>query len=215
MLGFAMHLGAALYEAMVVAPMWSASPPKSITSWAMLANRPNSAALFHPLAGVIVVAMLLAWVSGVTVRGWRRWWLTLALAASAALVAVTFLMVLPCERLLFGSVALGDGDAPTLIALTGEWIRAAALRFAVLLVGAWATWRAQLAISAATANASASRGAALPEYSLGRAAAKTRHGREFSLGEPRERDIVLGEEAANPRDRWRGTLPRGRRTAKK
>jgi hypothetical protein len=212
LLGFAIYLGAAVYEAAVIAPLWSAAPPASVSAWAALPIRPDSSALFQPLVAIIVVATSMAWMSGLTERGWRRWWLTVALACAAALAADVVLLLTPCERSLFGAAALADHDNAVLIALTGDWIRASAFRFAALIVGAWSTYRAQLAgmLGASTStvlNEAASAASATP--------ARSRRTREFAFGDELEEEVTLGEEAVNPRERWRTSLPRRHRTAKK
>ena len=45
LVAFAVYLGAAIYEAAVVAPLWSLSPPASVSAWAALKIRPDSSAL--------------------------------------------------------------------------------------------------------------------------------------------------------------------------
>jgi len=211
---FAVHFGAAVYEAAVIAPLWCLDPPKSVSAWLTLAHRPDSSALFHPLGAVIVVATAMSWISGLTTRGWRRWWLTLAFAAAAAFAATTVVLVMPCERQLFGAVALGDADGARIVALTGDWIRAAAFRLAALLVGFWAAYRAQVAGMVADLP-TAQRAADFELGPVERGRGATSRGHEFSLGDDGRPEVALGDEASNPRERWRGSLPARRRTAKK
>jgi len=212
LVAFAVHLGAAVYEAAVIAPLWSLSPPASVSAWVALQGRPDSSTLFDPLVAVIVVATTMAWISGIAERGWRRWWLTLALLCAAALAAVVVVLVTPCERSLFGAASLGERDAAAVIALTGDWMRAAASRCAALLVGAWAAYRAQLAGMLGQAPA-----AALREVRSGASTLPSggRRAREFAFGDEAEDEVALGDEPANPRDRWRASLPRRRGTGKK
>jgi len=205
LVAFAVYLGAAVYEAAVIAPMWSLTPPASVKAWAALDARPDSSALFQPLVAIIVVATSMAWISGISERGWRRWWLTLALACAGALAAIVVVMLMPCERSLFGAAALGDRDAADVVALTGEWIRAAAMRLAALLVGAWAAYRAQLAGMLGATSASA----------LREAPSTGRRARDFAFGDEVDDEVTLGDDAGNPRERWMTSLPRRRRTAKK
>jgi len=209
---FAAYFGAAIYEAAVVAPLWSLDPPKSVEAWKAVTVRPDSSSLFEPLAVVVVVATMMAWISGLATRGWRRWWLTLAMVAAAAVAAVTLVLVLPAERELFGPGA-DEGNAATVVAWTGEWIRAAAMRLAALLVGMWSLGRAQLAGGSAYAR----RAAGSEAFTIGTDGppVRVRRTREFSFGDDDRPEITLGDEAENPRERWRRSLPGNRRTAKK
>ncbi|HEY2775983.1 MAG TPA: hypothetical protein VGK20_18225 [Candidatus Binatia bacterium] len=214
---FAVHLGASVYEAAVIAPLWSVAPPKSVTAWASLPIRPDSATFFHSLVAVIGVASLMAWISGLSARGWRRWWLTLMLACAVALAVITVVTVMPLERELFGGGALGDKDGASLVAMTGDWVRAAAFRFAALIVGAWSAWRAQVCAIASrrVEHAVAHDDAAFVIAAEPSRAVRTRRPREFSFGDEDDVDVTIGDEAVTPRDRWRRSLPGGRRTAKK
>lgn len=211
LLAFGLHLGASLYDAVVVFPLWSGDLPKSVTAWATMDARPDPSRLFTPLVAAIVFATAMAWISGLSARGSRRWWLTLALVAACGLASVTLAQVMPVERELFGPAAFGEGDRALLVGLVGDWMRVSAIRMAVLAAGAWLTWRAQLAGSATWP----SRGAE-PAADRGSAPRRgARRPREFSLGDPSEPEIALGDDPANPRRQWQGSLPRRRRTAKK
>jgi hypothetical protein len=209
---FAVHLGAAVYEAVVIAPLWSVDPPKTVTAWNALALKPDSSTLFEPLVAVLVVATSMAWMSGIGTRGWRRWWLTLSLLAAGGVAATTLLFVMPAERELFGAGALA-GNAATIIAWTGDWMRAALMRMGALLVGMWSLYRAQLSGTSSSAERVAG------EESLAQTppggASRLRRAREFSFGDEPDSEISLGDEAENPRQRWRRSLPGHRRTAKK
>ena len=203
-LAFAVHLGAAVYEAAVIAPLWSLTPPESVAAWAALKIRPDSSQLFNALTAIVAISTAMALISGISERGWRRWWLTLALVCAGSLVAIAVIFVTPVERALFGSNALGGREGAGVVSLTGEWVRAAALRMAALVVGAWASHRAQLAGGTLRVAADAR------ETPSGR-----RRARDFSFGDEPDEEMTLGEDAVNPRDRWVSSLPRRRRTAKK
>ena len=210
-LGFALGLGASLYEAVLVAPLWSWSPPQSVAAWVALAAKPDSAILFDPLVVLTLVAATMAWLSGIATRGWRRWWLTLTLAAAAAWAVVTFALMLPCERQLFGGAWLEDGNAAFVIAQIGEWIRIAAYRFAALLLGVWAAYRAQL--SGMLGGFPATRGGEADEA----VGPRTRRRREpeFSFGDEDPRPRGAASEGPTARAKWQSTLPKRQRTAKK
>ncbi len=203
-LAFAVHLGAAVYEAVVIAPLWSLAPPSSVSAWMAASPRPDSSLLFHPLVAVIAVATAMAWTSGLLERGRRRWWLTLALACASAVAFVTVTQIVPVEDALFGAARADGADAASLVALTGDWVRASALRLAALLVGAWAASRAQGSPAFPGVRATP-----VP------AASERRRTREFSFGDEAEEEVTLGDSPASPRERWRSSLPARRRTAKK
>lgn len=209
LLAFAVHLGATVYEDAVVAPMWMADPPKSIAAWNALSIRPDGTSFFQSLVAIAVVSTAMAWMSGLSSRGSRRWWLSLALACSVGLAAVTMLQVMPAQRWLFGAGALQGNDA-AIVAWSGDWLRASAIRAAVLLVGAWAAFRAHASVGPLRGFVAAE---LQDEPSLG--GARPRRTREFVFGDEQGPEITFGDEAANPRQRWRGSLPRSRRTAKK
>lgn len=206
-LAFAVHLGAAVYEAAVIAPLWSLTPPESVAAWAKLDRRPDSSQLFHALAATIAITTAMAWISGVSERGWRRWWLSLSLACAGGLVFVVVMFLTPVERSLFGTAAIGGRDAAGVVALTGDWVRAAAMRMVLLLVGAWASYRAQIA--------GVRGGARAPVFEEDDAPTGGRRAREFSFGDEPDEEMSLGDDAMNPRERWVSSLPAGRRTAKK
>ncbi len=211
---FAVHLGATVYEDAVVAPLWLADPPNSVAAWNTLAIRPDSQAMFQALVAIIVVATTMSWLSGISVRGWRRWWLTLSLASAIALAAVTALLVAPSERWLFGPAhgATHAGDA-AIVAWCGDWLRAAAMRLAALVVGTWSSYRAQATIPAMATEMSfdADDFTDVPVAPAGRG----RRVRDFVFGDEPGPEIRFGDEPENPRQRWRGSLRGHRGTAKK
>jgi hypothetical protein len=213
---FAVHVGAAVYEAAVLAPLWSIDPPKSIGAWNALAMRPDSSSLFDPLVAIIALATAMSWLSGILTRGWRRWWLTLTLACAGTLVVVTMQMIMPVERELFGAGALRADDA-TVVAWTGDWIRGAALRLAALVVGTWSAYRAQLAgMMAERIVVAAGAGDVFVDEDL--RGGRRRRARDFSFGDEPDTDLTIGDETVHPlqpRQRWRQSLPDRRRTAKK
>jgi len=211
MFAFALHLGAALYEMVVVFPLWSGDLPNSATAWAAMTSRPDSSRVFLPLLIAIVFSTAMAWISGIFTRGWRRAWLTLALVAAGATVMVSVTEVSPVERELFGPAALGDGNDALVVGLAGDWIRVSAMRMAALAAGAWFAWCAQLAGGATSPARSA---APAPEAAAsGRRGA--RRARDFSLGDLAEPEISFGDDAPNPRQQWQRSLPRRRPTAEK
>jgi hypothetical protein len=202
-LAFAIYLGASVYEAAVIAPLWTLEPPASVTAWVALKTKPDPSMLYQALTAILIVSTAMAWISGISERGWRRWWLTLALTCAGSIVAIHVTFLTPIEDTLFGAGARNEKDAAQLLALTGDWVRAAAMRMAALLIGAWAAYRAQLAGMLGRAYSPA--GAGVWDDAPAR---------EFSLGDEPGEEISLGDDG-NPRQRWMGSLPAGRRTAKK
>ena len=237
LVAFALHLGAALYEATVIAPLWTSSPPDSVSAWAASPLRVDSSGLFHPLVSLILTATTIAWISSVTTPGRRRWWLTFAEGCALALAWVVVVDLIPLERGLFSAAAVGDrvaavGDA-ALVASAGDWVRAAALRLAALALGAFATHRAHLAgLPAGGAAAELDDEFVFPAArdERGRRSPAGRPGRDFSLGDDEEDEAFVVDEvvaprsrrdktapprssrgkSATPRSRWMGSIPRSR-----
>jgi hypothetical protein len=205
-LAFGIHLGASVYEAAVVAPLWSVAPPESVAAWAKLDVRPDPSQLFQALVAIIFVSTGIAWISGVSQRGWRRWWLTVAFACAGGLVFVV-MSITSIERALFGVATVGGRDAAGVVALTGDWVRTSAIRIVVLLVGAWAAYRAQAAGIGGRVRRT--------EREAGEAPVGARRARDFAFGDETDEDMSLGDEEVIPRERWMSSLPARRRTAKK
>lgn len=219
-LAFALLLGAAAYDAVVVAPLWLASPPASVRAWAALPTRPESSSILHPLLVALVFTSTMAWISSLLQRGSRRWWLTASTASAMAAAAITMLGVAPCERDLFGAGGLGGTGDAALVALAGDWIRAAAARGAALLVGAWCALRAHASPLPVTVTYAARSGPARAGQRPARAGSPSasrggsRAARDFAFGDEDD-DDSFAQEGPAPRDRWRGSLGGRRRTAKK
>ncbi|HYC00139.1 MAG TPA: hypothetical protein VEC57_13475 [Candidatus Limnocylindrales bacterium] len=137
---FWLSLGAALYEAAVLAPQWVSSAA-DLRAWNQSGVRPEPARLMTPLAALAVGATLLAWLSSLGIRSSRRWWLTLALACASGLAWAVVMGLIPAERGLRGA-SLTDAQ---IAELTNEWVRWSAARLLVLLLGAYAAYRGHVA----------------------------------------------------------------------
>lgn len=213
-LGFALHLGAGVYDAALVAPLWSLDPPQSVRAWLTLTSKPDPAVLFDPLLAIIVVSTLMSWISGLTTRGWRRWWLTLVLIAAGGLAAIVVALLTPCERQLFEVAAQPDANPAVVAALTGEWMQWTAARLAVLLFGFWAAYRAQLAgMLADLPDGPSGRGDG--PTSTGRGAKRGLRRNEFAFGDEEDSEAEPPQKAMSAREAWKKSLPARRRTAKK
>jgi len=138
---FWVGLGAAIFDAAVIAPLWTMAPPQSVRAWAELAVRPEAARFFVPLAAVVALATALAWLSDLGVRGTRRWWLTIAAVAAVATAWASIIEVRPIERVLVAAAAEED---LRLIGLAGQWLQWSLLRLVALAVGSYAAYRAHL-----------------------------------------------------------------------
>jgi len=138
---FWVGLGAEVFDLVVIAPLWTAAPPLSVKTWAELALRPQPERFFVPFAAVLMLATLLAWLSGLGVRGSRRWWLTLAMLASLVVVWASAIELGPNERALASAAVR---DELSLIALAETWLRWSLLRLGALVVGSYAAQRGRL-----------------------------------------------------------------------
>jgi len=139
---FWLGLGAALFDAAVIAPLWMAAPPASVRAWADLAVRPEPERLFVPFAAVLALTTLLAWLSGLRVRGSRRWWLTLATLAAFCVVWACAVELGPIERSLASAPARDDLD---LLGLAEQWLHWSLFRLGALTAGSYAAHRGHLA----------------------------------------------------------------------
>lgn len=90
------EIGAGIYEARVLVPLWSAAPPGSLVNYNLQALRPNPGANFWivstPLVGLLSLANV---VAAFRSRGGnRRWWL-LGAAVAFLMVVATFVYFVP------------------------------------------------------------------------------------------------------------------------
>jgi hypothetical protein len=131
-LGF--EIGAGLYEALVLVPLWSGEPPDSIVTYNLQALRPEPGLHFWivstPLVGALALANLIAsWRSR---SPHRAWWL-MGSGAALAVVVVTFLYFVP-EISAFSAVA--TVATPDLATRVSRWVFLNWVRAAIYL-GAW------------------------------------------------------------------------------
>ncbi len=139
---FWVGLGAAVLDALVIAPLWTSSPPLSVRAWADLAVRPEPERFFVPLAAFLALGTLLAWLSDLTIAGARRWWLTLATVAAFGVLWASAAELVSIERAVTAAAAHDD---LAVVGLASDWLRWSLLRFGALAMGSYAAYRGHLA----------------------------------------------------------------------
>jgi uncharacterized membrane protein len=139
----AISVGGNLFQAMVIDPVWSASPPESVKTFA---GTPFLAALktFHtnPLFLVGLICLLaspfLAWNS----PGMRKW-LLIAAGCYLLVIFATVLYFWPINNALFTG-ARKAADTATIAAMARRWIYADRIRFAFRLAAFLCVLRAMV-----------------------------------------------------------------------
>lgn len=133
-IGLGVEIGAGLFEARVLVPLWSASPPTSLINYNLQAMQPHPGPSFWmistPLVGLLGVANLVAaWRNRDPMR---RWWLTGAVLTVAVVVA-TFVYFVP---VLLGFEHLREGGSADTASRVHQWVTLNWIR-AVIYVAAW------------------------------------------------------------------------------
>jgi hypothetical protein len=134
------EIGAGIYEARVLVPLWSSSPPESLIAYQSQSMPPDPGRKFWifatPLVGLLSLANLFpAWRS---TGARRRWWL-LGAGLSLLVVIATFAYFVPTLiKLQRAAVLPGD----EVIALITWWVRLNWLRAVVFFIGWLAVLRA-------------------------------------------------------------------------
>jgi hypothetical protein len=114
------EIGAGLYEARVLVPLWSSAPPESLIHYNLQTLRPMPGQRFWivstPLVGLLGLANLVAgWRSTVATR---RWWL-LGAGGVVAIVVITFVYFVPA---LMGFERVRSGADGSLAASVNRWV---------------------------------------------------------------------------------------------
>src|SRR5262245_2204576 len=116
--------GGALYEQLVIQPMWSAAPPQSFE---FMVNRQYPVIQGLTPFYLLTPAMLLATI-GAAIAGWRaRHWRSSLVAAAAAIsvVAFTFAFFIPRLLIFFGANGegyAGDHETAAITAMARQWV---------------------------------------------------------------------------------------------
>ena len=119
-IGWGIGLGGKLFDLLVVAGAWSASPPASFSLLPYGLRFPlNPGDFFQPLSAVMAVGMLGALISGWKTRFDYRIWLLLPSIAFLILWAFTPTVFWPMIRELYG------GATGRIVRTDAEWIRLA------------------------------------------------------------------------------------------
>ena len=138
----AIWVGGTVYQMLVIVPLWSASPPESLTAFfhgtQFMAMIPRFFGPRTMMARVapIVLLLVLDWPSRT-----RRAWLIGAVASVAIGLAMTLLWIYPINDVLFWRA--GEGvPADEVRALVTRWVLLDRTRFALMALGYLALLRA-------------------------------------------------------------------------
>lgn len=153
-LGWGVGLGAKLFDLLVVAGAWSASPPASFALLPYGSRFPmNPGDFFQPLSAVMALGVL-----GALISGWRtpvqlRFWLWLGVIMFLIIWAITPTVFFPMIHQLYGTatakIAASDAES---IALARRWVAWDSFRVVLIAVGFIASVRA-ISLPAATKKA--------------------------------------------------------------
>lgn len=144
--------GGQVFNELMTVPIWSASPPESIKSYAQLPSRGGAPffALFNPLFVVLAIAATLAaWRHA---RRSRKWLALSALIAIALFISLVFYLA-PLVGSLFRHSVAGDLPADTIAAGVERWKLGNRIRLVVELFGflcsvlALRVWSAEAGLS--------------------------------------------------------------------
>ncbi|MBM4383928.1 MAG: DUF1772 domain-containing protein [Deltaproteobacteria bacterium] len=137
LVGWAIGLGAKLFDLVVLGSAWGANPPESLALMPYGAKYPVDPGLFfQPLSALLLLGTL-----GAVVAAWRalashRCWLVAPLAAFAVIWALTPTVYWPMiEALRVAGAGKGVRDVVELQALVSRWMWWDSLRTALIAVG--------------------------------------------------------------------------------
>lgn len=120
-------VGAGLYEARVIMPLWSSAPPESVWGWRdLLAANPRYAPhagerfwiLVSPVRALLAIAVL---VTGLRMSGEQRRWRLVASIISLALFILAVTWLIPTSTELFGNNSR-ELSAEQVISKTKTWV---------------------------------------------------------------------------------------------
>lgn len=119
--------GAGLYEARIITPLWSGSPPESVWGWRdLLAANPQYAPhggdrfwIFVTPARALLGILLL--VTAVRMQGQQRMWRLVAGTLALALFAIAAVWLIPMSAELFATEGRTP-DADRVVSLVGNYV---------------------------------------------------------------------------------------------
>ena len=141
------EVGARLYEARVIVPRWSASPPESVWAWADL-RATNAQVAIDPgtrfwiyVTPATGLSALLAFAFSFATKGAHRKWRLIGTILALVVVAATFIYFVPNIRLLLGPNS-HNIDGAKVTTLANQWVTWNYVRVAIGFVAWLAALRA-------------------------------------------------------------------------
>ena len=135
------EVGARLYEARVIVPRWSASPPESVWAWADL-RATNAQVAIDPgirfwiyVTPALGLSALLALAFAFATTGAHRKWRLIGAILALVIVAATFIYFVPNIILLLGPNS-HNIDGENVKTLANQWVMWNYVRVAICIV-AW------------------------------------------------------------------------------
>jgi hypothetical protein len=136
-LAWGVGLGAKLFDLLVLASAWGASPPSSLALYPYGVHWPiNPGSFFQPLSGLLLVASLGTLIAGWKTHGSYRAWLATPVIAFTMIWIATPTIFWPMINALYaiwkGRIALSEAEQ---IQLVHRWIIADCFRVLAIAVG--------------------------------------------------------------------------------
>ena len=124
----AIGVGAGLYEALVIMPLWSHSPPESVRGWdELLEANPQYAPhggdrfwiIVSPARALLAIAVL---ITALRMRGLHRRWRLIASLITLALFIIAAVWLIPVSAELFGDET-AELSPEAVVSKTNAWVR--------------------------------------------------------------------------------------------
>jgi hypothetical protein len=136
-LAWGVGLGAKLFDLLVLASAWGASPPSSLMLYPYGSHWPiNPGTFFQPLSGLLLVASSGALIAGWTTRGSYRTWLAVPVVALTVIWIFTPTIFWPMINTLYavwkGRLAISEAEQMQLV---HRWMIADSLRVLAIAAG--------------------------------------------------------------------------------
>jgi hypothetical protein len=138
-LAWGVGAGAKLYDLIVVAGAWSASPPESLSLMPYGAHYPvGPGQFFAPTSGATLIGAIGALICGWRTPSWYRRWLSLSAVLILALWVFTVIAFWPSNHALFAAASsppLTSEGRVELVHSAHQWIAFDWCRVAIMLGG--------------------------------------------------------------------------------